>query len=199
MFTETAGVRSPKTSHTLSPVPFVIHDAAWHGDYTLAPPAGAGRSGSLTSADQRQRVKSAFTAARQAVQDQLVRELNSPASNGTAITEPAEAAHATNGNGATNGHANGTNGNGSNGNGHRNGSNGTSGHGASEKQIGYARQLAKSIQGLGIRRLETLASKMFGKPLAAFTSLDASGLIDTLKSIKVGEIDLDAVLEGTGP
>ena len=42
MFTESDGVRSPKTSHTLSPVPFVIHDAAWHGDYTLAPPAGAG-------------------------------------------------------------------------------------------------------------------------------------------------------------
>jgi len=145
-----------------------------------------------------QRVKHAFIAARQAVHDQLARELNSPTSNGTAITEPAEPAHATNGNGATNGHANGTNGNGSNGNGHRNGSNGTSGHGASEKQIGYARQLAKSIQGLGIRRLETLASKMFGKPLAAFTSLDASGLIDTLKSIKAGEIDLDTVLEGTG-
>jgi hypothetical protein len=147
-----------------------------------------------------QRVKNAFIAARPAVQDQLARELNSPTSNGTAMTEPAEPAHAANGNGATNGHANAnsSNGNGSNGNNHRNGSNGTSGHGASEKQIGYARQLAKSIQGLGIRRLETLASKMFGKPLAAFTSLDASGLIDTLKSIKAGEMDLDAVLEGTG-
>lgn len=42
MFTESNGVRSPKTSHTLSPVPFVIHDAAWHGEYRIARPDGAG-------------------------------------------------------------------------------------------------------------------------------------------------------------
>jgi 2,3-bisphosphoglycerate-independent phosphoglycerate mutase len=43
MFTETAdGERSPKTSHTLSPVPFAIHDAAWRGEYRIAAPAGAG-------------------------------------------------------------------------------------------------------------------------------------------------------------
>ena len=42
MFTESGGVRSPKTSHTLSPVPFVIHDPAWHGEYRIARPEGAG-------------------------------------------------------------------------------------------------------------------------------------------------------------
>ena len=42
MFTESNGKRTPKTSHTLSPVPFVVHDAAWHGEYRIARPDGAG-------------------------------------------------------------------------------------------------------------------------------------------------------------
>jgi len=151
-----------------------------------------------------QRVKNAFVAARQAVQDQLARELNAPAgNNGTTNTESVAATNG-NGNGATNAATNGANGNHGNGtaananggNGLRNGSNGASGHNASEKQLGYAKQLAKSIQGLGIRRLETLAEKMFGKPLVSLTTLDASGLIDSLKAIKEGRIDLNSVLEG---
>ena len=42
MFTEKNDVRSPVTSHTLSPVPFAIHDAGYADEYTLDPPAGAG-------------------------------------------------------------------------------------------------------------------------------------------------------------
>ncbi len=44
MYTEADGVRSPKTSHTLSPVPFVICDPNYDGEYHMAPPAGAGLS-----------------------------------------------------------------------------------------------------------------------------------------------------------
>ncbi len=35
MFTEQHGVRSPKTSHTLSPVPFAIHDPNYDGEYHM--------------------------------------------------------------------------------------------------------------------------------------------------------------------
>jgi hypothetical protein len=142
-----------------------------------------------------QRVKNAFAACRQAVQDELARNQRSETAasgqgNGHANDHPTSSSPVPRG---TNGNV--ANGNGSNGNGARNAANG---HGASEKQLSYARQFAKSIQGLGIRRLETLANKMFGKPLTAMSSMDASGLIDTLKSIKAGEIDLSQVLEGTG-
>jgi 2,3-bisphosphoglycerate-independent phosphoglycerate mutase len=39
MYTESNGVRSPKTSHTLSPVPFAIFDPSYDGEYHMAPPA----------------------------------------------------------------------------------------------------------------------------------------------------------------
>ena len=42
MYTEKDGVRSPKTSHTLSPVPFAIHDPNYDGEYHIAPPAHPG-------------------------------------------------------------------------------------------------------------------------------------------------------------
>ena len=42
MYTITDGVRSPKTSHTLSPVPFAIFDPNYDGEYHMAPTAAPG-------------------------------------------------------------------------------------------------------------------------------------------------------------
>jgi 2,3-bisphosphoglycerate-independent phosphoglycerate mutase len=42
MYTEHDGVRSPKTSHTLSPVPFAIFDPNYDGEYHLVPPTAPG-------------------------------------------------------------------------------------------------------------------------------------------------------------
>ena len=42
MYTEKDGVRYPKTSHTLSPVPFAIVDSNYQGEYQLTPPSDAG-------------------------------------------------------------------------------------------------------------------------------------------------------------
>ncbi|MFP5487186.1 MAG: 2,3-bisphosphoglycerate-independent phosphoglycerate mutase [Acidimicrobiia bacterium] len=42
MFTEEGGSRVPKTSHTLSPVPFAIYDPNYDGEYHMAPPPAPG-------------------------------------------------------------------------------------------------------------------------------------------------------------
>ncbi len=44
MYTDKDGVRSPKTSHTLSPVPFAIYDPSHAGDYRIDAPDDAGLS-----------------------------------------------------------------------------------------------------------------------------------------------------------
>ena len=123
-----------------------------------------------------QKVRQAYVACAQAVKDELTRQ-QAPANDtdsrphATSRTDVA----------ATNG------------NGQRNGANGG---GASKKQLDYANQLAGQINGLGVRRLEALANKMFGKPIAGLSGLDASSLIDTLKAIKEGRVDLNAAING---
>ena len=129
-----------------------------------------------------QRVKCVFAACRQAVKDELARQQNTELaatvpSNGQAHAESPPEPGPT----ASPRPQNGSGGN---------------GHPASEKQMTYLRQLAKQVEGLGVRRLETIATKMYGKPLAAISSFEASGLIDTIKSIKAGQIELASALEG---
>lgn len=116
-------------------------------------------------------VRRAYEACAQAVNEELSRQ-----------QRPQPAAENANGNGAS-GHA----------------GNGNGGHMASAKQLTFARQLATHIKGLGVRRLEDLARRMFNKPLAALSSMDASALIDTLRSAKAGEIDISTVLDGAAP
>ena len=85
----------------------------------------------------------------------------------------------------------------SNGNGNGNGNgNSSDGRPATDKQIDYVHQLSDQVRGLGIRRLESLAQKLFDKPVAGLQSFEASVLIDTLKQIKAGSIDLQDALSG---
>jgi hypothetical protein len=124
-----------------------------------------------------ERVTHAYAACRQAVHDELAR--HQATNNDQSST----------GAGASGSQSKQTNGQAS-------GQNGQTCHPASQKQLDYAQQLAGQTPGLGVCRLEALAEKMFAKPLASLSSLDASGLIDALKDIKAGKIDLKAVLNG---
>jgi hypothetical protein len=76
------------------------------------------------------------------------------------------------------------------------GTQGANNHRASARQIEYLERLARENRSIGIRRLETLAERICGKPLAGLSSFDASSLIDTLKAVKESRLDLDAVLPG---
>jgi hypothetical protein len=74
--------------------------------------------------------------------------------------------------------------------------NGSANHRASSRQIEYLNQLARQIDGIGVRRLESLAQRICNKPLANLSSFDASSLIDTLKAIKSGRLDVEGALQG---
>ena len=119
-------------------------------------------------------VRHAFVACRQAVTDELARHESESTGSPSPPAGPSEPRPAA-------GRANG---------------NGSNGNRASDKQQNYINNLAGQIRGLGARRLEALAQKMFSKPLADLGSLDASSLIDTLRAIQGGQIKLEDALDG---
>lgn len=130
-----------------------------------------------------EKVARAYTACRQAVTDELARRAAGEANGTSQARQTAEATGA----------RTGSNGNGS---GHSHQKNGGTAQRASARQADYIQQLAGQIRGLGVRRLEQLAQKMFSKPVAELSSLDASGLIDTLRAIKDGKININDALNG---
>ena len=137
--------------------------------------------GSLLNSDLEgfhRHVREIYVACSQAVHDELVRQQAVNGNGGTPQTTRTQNSESED----PLGHSHRRNGNGQQ---------------ASQKQLEYIEQLARQIHGLGTRRLETLAEKMFAKPMAGLSSMDASGLIDTLKEIKSGRIDLAAALNGS--
>ena len=132
-----------------------------------------------------QRVRDAYVACHQAIEDELARHQQQPAAGRLPLTEPVIPRATPNSNGG-----------GPNGNSRTvpQTNNAANGHTASEKQLGYINQLARQIRGLGVRRVDEVSLRMFDKPLGAISSLEASSLIDTLKAVKEGQITVDGLL-----
>jgi hypothetical protein len=66
---------------------------------------------------------------------------------------------------------------------------------ASASQIDYVRRLASRIGRAAGLRVEVLAQRCFGKPLAELSRHEATRLILTLRAVKAGELDWETVLE----
>ena len=129
------------------------------------------------------RVRRVYVACSQAVRDELARQQQAEARGETPPSTSQKTAsrpRAANGNGCRDDQDEG----------------GRNGQPATARQLDYATRLAGQIRGLGSRRLAALAQQLFAKPLAELGSAEASGLIDTLKRIKAGQVDLQAALRG---
>ena len=114
-------------------------------------------------------VRSVFVACQQAVNDELSRHSESPATS-----------HGNNGQ--------------SNGNATAQGSNNGTSYRASDKQLNYAQRLASQIPNLG--RLELLVDQMFNKSINDLSGFEASSLIDQLKAMKEGQVAVPSAADG---
>jgi hypothetical protein len=143
-----------------------------------------------------EKVKRAYVACHQAVSDEIQRQQVAGSLNGVSNAVNSNGHHDHGDRVAGNGHGKPANGNPArNGASDRSDSGTRESHRASSKQLSYARQLAGRIQGLGYRGLENLVATMLDKPLADLSSLEASSLIDTLKQVAAGSIDLASLQE----
>jgi len=116
-----------------------------------------------------QEVRVAFAACRQAVEEELARERVQPSASPSATCErrrPYVAWHA-----------------------------GTGSQTITPKQLDYAQQLAAQIDGLGNQGLDSLAHRLYERPLVDLASFEASSLINTLRQIKSGQVSLATVTD----
>jgi hypothetical protein len=144
-----------------------------------------------------EKVKRAYVACHQAVSDEIQRQQVAGSLNGVSTAVNSNGHHDHGDRVAGNGHGKPGNGNPArNGARDRSDSGSRGSHRATSKQLSYARQLAGKIQGLGYRALENLVATMLDKQLADLSSLEASSLIDTLKQVAAGTIDLASLQEG---
>ena len=66
---------------------------------------------------------------------------------------------------------------------------------ASASQIDYVRRLANRIGRAAGLRVEVLAQRRYGKPLAELSRRQATRLILTLRAVRAGELDWETVME----
>jgi hypothetical protein len=136
-----------------------------------------------------QHIHNAYVACSQAVNDELARHREAT-ENGYEQVAPAHTVAAEH-----DAHESAVDQTGSNGNGRRP-ENGDTPQAATARQIEYIRVLASQIRGIGVRRLDTVTETLCGKPLADLSNAEASALIDVLKNVRVGKLDLETALSG---
>ncbi|MGL6225853.1 MAG: hypothetical protein ACRC10_04405, partial [Thermoguttaceae bacterium] len=64
---------------------------------------------------------------------------------------------------------------------------------ASEKQQDYIHRLVNQVKGLSSQKLHRLCEQMYQKPVTSLSGLEASNMIDTLREVQAGRLDITAV------
>jgi hypothetical protein len=139
-------------------------------------------------------VRNAYVACSQAVQDELARHREAMARGPNAEDDPDAPSGQPEGNGRESvfPEGDGPNGEGPD-------DNRQNGQPASARQIDFLRVLARQIRGLGVRRLDQFSQAAAGRPLADLSAAEASRLIDALKGVRSGRLELDVLMKKEMP